>query len=406
MPPWKPERREGRVSGRAARSPPHELQSIQQWIASGAPEGDAADLPPLPDWNDGWQLGTPDLVVRMAEAYTVPRRRRRRVPHLRHPDSRVASRGTCARSSSGPATRASSTTRTSASIARARRGCSTRAIPSPATSAAWCATRDYPEGQLLGWTPGQAPHAVAGRHAVAPRAGQRPRRAAAPAADREARAAAGRRSACSSPMQPPTRTPVGLRLGSETIDIPAGARGVHRHRPVRLPVDVEVLAVQPHAHNLARRMDGDRDAARRHDALADLDRRLGFPLAGRLSLRARRSCCRRARRSRCATSTTTPPATRATRIIRRRASSGARTRRTRWATCGSRWCRERARDFGDPDRGRRSARRTLKTSPPTRSCCRPIRPTRCATTRSASLYLEARPATTRRSSALPRIAAR
>ena len=45
-----------------------QLQSIQRWIASGAPEGDAADLPPLPDWNDGWQLGTPDLVVRMPRA--------------------------------------------------------------------------------------------------------------------------------------------------------------------------------------------------------------------------------------------------------------------------------------------------------------------------------------------------
>ena len=54
---------------------------------------------------------------------------------------------------------------------------------------------------------------------------------------------------------PPTRTPTGLRLGSETIDIPAGARDYVVADRYRLPVDVEVLAVQPHAHNLARTME-------------------------------------------------------------------------------------------------------------------------------------------------------
>jgi len=55
--------------------------------------------------------------------------------------------------------------------------------------------------------------------------------------------------------RPPTRTPLGLRLGSETIDIPAGDREYVVSDFYVLPVDVEVLAIQPHAHNLARRMD-------------------------------------------------------------------------------------------------------------------------------------------------------
>jgi tetratricopeptide (TPR) repeat protein len=54
---------------------------------------------------------------------------------------------------------------------------------------------------------------------------------------------------------PPTRTPVGLRLGSETIEIPPGAREHVVSDTYELPVDVEVIAVQPHAHNLARRME-------------------------------------------------------------------------------------------------------------------------------------------------------
>ena len=58
---------------------------------------------------------------------------------------------------------------------------------------------------------------------------------------------------------PPARTPVGLRLGSETIDIPPGDRAATSSRDrYQLPVDAELLAVQPHAHNLARRMEARR----------------------------------------------------------------------------------------------------------------------------------------------------
>ena len=55
--------------------------------------------------------------------------------------------------------------------------------------------------------------------------------------------------------QPPAYTPVGLRLGSETIDIRPGDRNYSISDRYTLPVDVDVLAVQPHAYNLARRME-------------------------------------------------------------------------------------------------------------------------------------------------------
>jgi len=55
--------------------------------------------------------------------------------------------------------------------------------------------------------------------------------------------------------EPPSRMPVGLRLGSETVEIAAGDRNYAVTDSYRLPVDLEVLAIQPHAHNLARRMD-------------------------------------------------------------------------------------------------------------------------------------------------------
>jgi tetratricopeptide (TPR) repeat protein len=54
--------------------------------------------------------------------------------------------------------------------------------------------------------------------------------------------------------QLPTKTPVGIRLGSQTIDIDAGNASHSITDSYRLPVDVDVLAIQPHAHNLGRTM--------------------------------------------------------------------------------------------------------------------------------------------------------
>jgi len=64
MPPWKPEAGKGEFLDER-RLTDRELESLQQWIASGASEGDAADLPPMPNWKDGWRLGVPDVVVHM-----------------------------------------------------------------------------------------------------------------------------------------------------------------------------------------------------------------------------------------------------------------------------------------------------------------------------------------------------
>jgi len=49
-----------------------ELSYISKWVEAGCPEGDAADLPPSPKFADGWQLGEPDLIVKMQTPFTVP----------------------------------------------------------------------------------------------------------------------------------------------------------------------------------------------------------------------------------------------------------------------------------------------------------------------------------------------
>jgi len=71
MPPWLPEPGYAEFIGER-RLGDEQIRLIQQWVDAGTPEGDPKDLPLAPQFNESWQLGKPDLIVRMPEAYTVP----------------------------------------------------------------------------------------------------------------------------------------------------------------------------------------------------------------------------------------------------------------------------------------------------------------------------------------------
>lgn len=71
MPPWHPEPGYGRFRNEA-RLRDSELTTLRNWVQGGTPEGPANKLPKLPDFPTGWQLGTPDLVVRTSGAFEVP----------------------------------------------------------------------------------------------------------------------------------------------------------------------------------------------------------------------------------------------------------------------------------------------------------------------------------------------
>ncbi|HEV3141112.1 MAG TPA: tetratricopeptide repeat protein, partial [Vicinamibacterales bacterium] len=252
MPPWKPlgpvdqfeDDRRLRADERAV---------ISAWLREGAPEGDPRDLPPAPTWKSGWGLGAPDLVVTMPQAYTVPpaggdtfrtfvlpipvtRARYVRAMEFRPDNPRVVHHASIG------------VDRTKSSRRLDERD------PEPGYVGGMVPDARYPEGQLLGWTPGQSPRPsppgtawrldpasdlVVQVH-MQPTGKPEPLRVSA---------------AFYFTDDPPTRTPLGLRLGSETIDIPPGEREYVLRDSYVLPVDVEILAIQPHAHNLARRMD-------------------------------------------------------------------------------------------------------------------------------------------------------
>ena len=71
MPPWKPHSGAG-VFREAPRLSPVEKEILQAWAANGRTKGDPADLPTMPKFHDGWQLGEPDIVVTMPQPFTIP----------------------------------------------------------------------------------------------------------------------------------------------------------------------------------------------------------------------------------------------------------------------------------------------------------------------------------------------
>jgi tetratricopeptide (TPR) repeat protein len=252
MPPWKPV--EGKGSFQSERRlTDAELRSLQQWIASGAPEGKPSLLPRPPDTTDAWRLGTPDLVVRMAEEYTVPADGSDVFRSFVMPIPVAVARYVRAVEFHPGNARVVHHANLGVDRTRSSRQLDAR-DPEPGYSGSMERDARYPEGQLLGWTPGQAPHpAPAGTQwRLEPGSDLVVQLHFQPTGKVE-------RVAVTVGFfftdEPPTRTPVGLRLGSETIEIEPGARDYVVADRYQLPVDVEVLAVQPHAHNLARRME-------------------------------------------------------------------------------------------------------------------------------------------------------
>ena len=71
MPPWLPERQSPSFSGELRLSD-DQTALIKKWVDEGALEGDPRDLPAQPKFVEGWQLGKPDLVLKAARPFVLP----------------------------------------------------------------------------------------------------------------------------------------------------------------------------------------------------------------------------------------------------------------------------------------------------------------------------------------------
>jgi len=71
MPPWKAKEGHGHFLD-ARRLSDRQIELIAAWAKAGAPQGDAADLPPQPVFAEGWRLGEPDVILTAPIAFPVP----------------------------------------------------------------------------------------------------------------------------------------------------------------------------------------------------------------------------------------------------------------------------------------------------------------------------------------------
>ncbi|MEO8256519.1 MAG: tetratricopeptide repeat protein [Acidobacteriota bacterium] len=249
MPPWLPEHGVGDFANERRLSDDH-IAIIQRWVDQGAVEGAASDKPPIPAWPRGWQLGQPDLVLNMADAYTLPAgqadvfrnfvfqvplatTRYVRAIEFRTDSSRVLHHASVA---VDPA-------RLSRTLDRADQEPGFASMP------------DDEVQNVFGWSPGKAPFMEPADRAWTLEKGSDlvVQMHLLPGATPEViRPAIG----LFFTDVAPTRTPVVIALQSKTIDIPAGERNYVIEDRYVLPADVELISIYPHAHYLAREMTG------------------------------------------------------------------------------------------------------------------------------------------------------
>ena len=262
MPPWKADPADGPFIGQHPLSAA-EISTLRHWVEAGAPEGESAGesvgslsrQSQQSRWTEGWQLGKPDLVITLPQPYTLPAEgtdafhifvlpipvetaRFVRGLEFRPGNPKVVHHANI-RIDTTPASRRLD-----------------EADPGPGYDGLIARSAIYPDGHFLGWTPGQ----------VAPLLPD----------DLAWRLETHTDLVVELHMQPsgkieqvspsiglyfgdraPTRTPAMLRLGRQDIDIPAGDSHYTVTDAYTLPVDVEVEAVQPHAHYRARDVRGD-----------------------------------------------------------------------------------------------------------------------------------------------------
>ena len=253
MPPWKVEPGVGHFVGQRQLTD-REIDLIETWAKQGAPEGDPKILPALPKFADGWLLGRPDLVVRPDApfmlpaqhtdafrifAIRVPIKQRTYVTGIEfHPGNARVVHHANIRIDRTDATRKLDA-----------------ADPLPGYDGLMPRSAEYPEGHFLGWTPGQ----------IAPLVPPDLAWPLEPGSDLVVQLHMQPSGAVEEVLpeigfyfsdRPPSKTPTILRIGSQGIDIPPGESNHVIRDSYELPVDVQLLAIQPHAHYRAREIRG------------------------------------------------------------------------------------------------------------------------------------------------------
>lgn len=254
MPPWLPDPDVVKFAGQRVLSN-DEIGLIRQWAEEGAAAGNLAEMLPAPNSTEGWRLGEPDLVLEMPEAYTLPAEgsdvfRNFVIPINLASDRHVA----------GVEVRPGNPRLVHHGVMMVDTTHESRRLDGRDDEPGfggmlYGSSAHSPDGHFVGWTPGKSPfQAPAGMAWLLE-----------PGTDIVLQLhmlPTGKEETIRSQIGlyftdvPPARIPLMLRLGFLEIDIPAGEKAYRINDEFRLPVDVQILGVYPHAHYLAKKMMG------------------------------------------------------------------------------------------------------------------------------------------------------
>lgn len=253
MPPWLPEPGYGEFA-HERRLQNEEVEMIRRWVERGTIEGDHSDLPPAPKWPQGWRLGEPNLVVRFPQPYTLRSGKadvfRNFVIPVPLPSTRYVR--AIEFQPGNPKILHHATIGIDRTRSSRRRDEQDR---EPGYEGMLSETVQSPDGHFVGWTPGKTP-------TVQPEDMSWPLEPGTDLVIQLHMLPADEAESIQPSIgfffteRPPTRTSVVIKLGSKTINIPAGQKDYTIKDTYTLPVDVEALSVYPHAHYLAKDMKG------------------------------------------------------------------------------------------------------------------------------------------------------
>lgn len=254
MPPWLPEPGHGEFA-HDRRLDPDQLERLQRWIADGVVEGDSADLPPAPTFPEGWQLGVPDLVVTLPEAYTLAAEGKDVYRNFVIPIPVPANRHVKGIEFVPGNARVVHHAFVNVDETRKSRRLAERQSPAGFDGMDLPDSALMPGGQFLGWQPGKAPYFSAPGLSWLLRTNtdlvlqlhMHP---------------SGKPEVVQPSVgifftdQAPTNTPFRIALKCFELDIPPGTADYAIDQSYVLPVDLNILRVSTHAHYLAREMQG------------------------------------------------------------------------------------------------------------------------------------------------------
>jgi tetratricopeptide (TPR) repeat protein len=256
MPPWLPEHGYGQFA-EERRLTDAQIELIQGWVAQGTPAGPAARAPAPPKFTSEWQRGAPDLILRVAKPYQLPAEGSEVFWNFILPVPITTTRWVKAMEVRPGNPRVFH----HANVILDRSGAMRRQEASPGAGFPGMdltAEEDTfdPDGHFLSWKPGSEPIVEPDGMAWRAEPGMnlvlnvhlRP---------------TGRPETVTPEIglyftgAPQSKFPMLIQLEHDgAIDIPAGAKDFEITDDFRVPIDVNVLAVYPHAHYLARLLEG------------------------------------------------------------------------------------------------------------------------------------------------------